>query len=245
MEKDIAWSAPGREGTLEISAEIDREPVPGDRRPAYMRMNANGKAYTLDKVYGYVHESLCLLAVDVTGEWGSIGPGERSRCDRRSGDSLARWVRARAVWRIGRLLARHGRSFDSLDGFASASGPGSFTGCARRPQAVMGLAEATGRKVAAVSNLQALASFGTHALRAAVIDARRGEVFGGVYDAQLRPVCGEVVTKLPLWLESLPDGDLEIITQGFEVTSSSADHGSAACIGGSRGPHRLWPLSAG
>jgi tRNA threonylcarbamoyladenosine biosynthesis protein TsaB len=54
-------------------------------------------------------------------------------------------------------------------------------------------------------------------LRAVVIDARRGEVYGAVYDAALQPVRGEVVAKLPLWLASLPAGDIEFITQGFPL----------------------------
>jgi tRNA threonylcarbamoyladenosine biosynthesis protein TsaB len=61
-----------------------------------------------------------------------------------------------------------------------------------------------------VSNLQALASFGTRALRAAVIDARRGEIYGAVYDAALNPVRDEVVMNHEAWLATLP-GDVEII----------------------------------
>jgi tRNA threonylcarbamoyladenosine biosynthesis protein TsaB len=74
------------------------------------------------------------------------------------------------------------------------------------------LAEATGRKVVAVSNLQAVASFGTRVLRAPVIDARRGDIFGAVYDADLRLVSPEVVMKIEDFLRSVPEGT-EIITE--------------------------------
>ena len=121
---------------------------------------------------------------------------------------------------IQALLARHGMKIGDIDTFASASGPGSFTGVRIGLTAVKGLAEASGRKVVAVSNLEALAWFGTKPLRAPVIDARRGEVYGAVYDAALGSVLGEVVMTLPAWLESLPTGDLEIITQGFDVGST-------------------------
>jgi len=47
------------------------------------------------------------------------------------------------------------------------------------------------------------------------LDARRGEVYGGVYDNHLRLVQEEVVATLPVWLASLPQGGLEIVTQGF------------------------------
>jgi tRNA threonylcarbamoyladenosine biosynthesis protein TsaB len=103
----------------------------------------------------------------------------------------------------------------SLDGFAAASGPGSFTGVRVGLTAAKGLAEATGRPVVAVSNLEALAWFGTRPLRATLLDARRGEIYGAVFDASLKPVREEVVTPLTGWLASLPGGDIEIITSGF------------------------------
>lgn len=130
---------------------------------------------------------------------------------------------------IERLLARHNIAIGRIDAFAVAAGPGSFTGVRVGLTAAKGLAEATGRKVVAVSNLQALASFGTGALRAVVIDARRGEIYGAVYDAQLNPVRGEFVIKYDDWLRTLPPSgglesdlefDLEFITAGFPITGA-------------------------
>jgi tRNA threonylcarbamoyladenosine biosynthesis protein TsaB len=46
------------------------------------------------------------------------------------------------------------------------------------------------------------------------MDARRGEVYGAVYDASLRLVCDEVVMPHADWIKTLPPGDLEVITQG-------------------------------
>jgi tRNA threonylcarbamoyladenosine biosynthesis protein TsaB len=112
---------------------------------------------------------------------------------------------------IDRLLVRRSWPLDSIDCFAAASGPGSFTGVRVGLAAVKGLAATLGRPVAAVSNLEALASFGTRPLRATVLDARRGEVYAAVYDCDLKPVAAEVVAPLPAWLASLPDGDLEFI----------------------------------
>ncbi len=99
-----------------------------------------------------------------------------------------------------------------------------------------GLAEALGRKVVAVSNLEALAWFGTRPLRAPVIDARRGEVYGAVYNSLGAKVCEEVVIKLPAWLDGLPEGDLEIITQSLDVGATrlpvvTAPRELAAAIG--------------
>ena len=71
---------------------------------------------------------------------------------------------------------------------------------------VKGLAEALRKPAVAVSNLQAVASFGTAPLRATVLDARRGEVYGAVYDDAGRLVSGELVASFPAWLQGLPGG---------------------------------------
>jgi tRNA threonylcarbamoyladenosine biosynthesis protein TsaB len=153
-----------------------------------------------------------LLAIDTTSEWGSLALAEHDRVVEevalRSPDGYAHVMFAE----IERLLVRHNLKITDIEGFAAAAGPGSFTGVRVGLTAAKGLAEATGRKVVAVSNLQALAWFGTKSLRAPVIDARRGEIFGAVYDADLRLVSDEVVMKYEDWLRTLP-GDVEVITQ--------------------------------
>ena len=158
-----------------------------------------------------------LLALDTTGEFGSIALSE--------GDLVVEEVPlhcpegfAHIIFgEIQRLLDRRGLRLEDLDGLAAASGPGSFTGVRVGLTAAKGLAEAIGRRVVAVSNLEALASFGTRPLRAAVLDARRGEIYGAVFDATLKPVCDEVVMPLSGWLAALPEGDLEVITSGFSL----------------------------
>jgi tRNA threonylcarbamoyladenosine biosynthesis protein TsaB len=77
--------------------------------------------------------------------------------------------------------------------------------------AVKGLAEAVGKPVVPVSNLRALASFGVKPFRATLLDARRGEIYGAVYDAQLEPHSEEIVSKLTAWLAALPAEELEFI----------------------------------
>jgi tRNA threonylcarbamoyladenosine biosynthesis protein TsaB len=113
--------------------------------------------------------------------------------------------------RVDQLLRAHGWTVGAVDCYAAASGPGSFTGVRVGLAAVKGLAEATGKPAIAVSNLQALALFGSEPLRATIIDARRGEIYGGVYDAELRPVTDECVSKFPAWLERLPASAVEFI----------------------------------
>ena len=163
-----------------------------------------------------------VLAIDTTGEVGSIAlVGERGLVEEVVLDSPDGFAHV-LFDEIEGLLERHALNVSQIDAFASASGPGSFTGVRVGLTAVKGLAEATGRKVVAVSNLQALAWHGSGAVRAVVLDARRGEVYGGVYNAALQPMQEEVVAQLPVWLASLPQGELEIVTQGFEGFAGAA-----------------------
>jgi tRNA threonylcarbamoyladenosine biosynthesis protein TsaB len=115
---------------------------------------------------------------------------------------------------IAGMLRRNGLDLAAVDCFAAASGPGSFTGVRVGLACVKGLAEALGRPAAAVSNLRAMAAFGTAPLRAAVLDARRGEVYGAVYGADGKLVAPETVAPFPVWLESLPAGEIEFVCGG-------------------------------
>jgi len=156
-----------------------------------------------------------ILAIDTTTEFGSLAlvAGDRVLDEvlLRSADGFGH-----ILWEhLARLLERHGWKTSEVDCFAAAAGPGSFTGVRVGLAAVKGLAEAHGRLVAAVSNLQAVAWFGTADLRAVVVDARRGEVYGAVYDAALELVRPEAVARFPDWLRGLPEGDLEFLSTGF------------------------------
>jgi tRNA threonylcarbamoyladenosine biosynthesis protein TsaB len=115
------------------------------------------------------------------------------------------------------LLDRHALKLADIDCFAAASGPGTFTGVRVALACVKGLAEAMGRPAVAVSNLQAVARFGQAPLRAAVLDARRGEVYAAVYDDSGDVVMPEVVAKLAPWLESLPGGVEEFLSNDLPL----------------------------
>jgi tRNA threonylcarbamoyladenosine biosynthesis protein TsaB len=158
-----------------------------------------------------------VLALDTTGESGSIALVENGQLIEEvaleSPDGFAHVL----FVEIERLLDRHQLALKDIDVFAAASGPGSFTGVRVGLTAVKGLAEATGRGVIAISNLQVLAMFGTRELRATIIDARRGEIYGGLHNALLEPVCDEVVMKVDTWLAALPAGDIEFISRGYAL----------------------------
>lgn len=85
-------------------------------------------------------------------------------------------------------LAEQGLGVRHVDVWAPAAGPGSFTGVRIGLAAAKALAEVTSALVAPVGNLEALAFAGRGDLRAAVLDARRGQVFWALYDAQIQPL---------------------------------------------------------
>jgi tRNA threonylcarbamoyladenosine biosynthesis protein TsaB len=165
-----------------------------------------------------------ILSIDTTSEFGSIALTEGDRIIEEvllhSPDGFGHVL----FQRIGQLLERHELTAGQIDCFAAASGPGSFTGVRVGLTAAKGLAEATDKRVVSVSNLRALAYFGSARLRATVLDARRGEVYGAVYDAGLDVVSPEIVMKFPDWLKSLPDASFEFVAMNF---SPFADHAPA------------------
>ena len=156
-----------------------------------------------------------ILAIDTTRDFGSLAlvengePIEEVLLHSPDGFSPILFDR------IGRLLASHSTAPADIACFAAASGPGSFTGVRVGLAAAKGLAEATGKPVVAVSNLQALAWFGSAPLRATVLDARRGEIYGAVFDAALAEVEPERVCRFPEWLAQLPGAVGEFIALEF------------------------------
>jgi tRNA threonylcarbamoyladenosine biosynthesis protein TsaB len=153
-----------------------------------------------------------VLSIDTTSEFGSIAlvlDGEvAEEVPLHSPDGFGHIL----FEQIGRLLDRTGTPVTAIDCIAAASGPGSFTGVRVGLTAAKGLAEALGKRVAPVSNLRALASFGCGRTRAALLDARRGEVYAGLYGADLNPVRPDVVTSFAAWSTALPAG-LKIVVK--------------------------------
>jgi tRNA threonylcarbamoyladenosine biosynthesis protein TsaB len=165
-----------------------------------------------------------ILSIDTTSESGSIALTEANIVIEELALHAPEGFGHVLFGHIQHLLDRNGTTVHQLECFAAASGPGSFTGVRVGLAAVKGLAEATGKRVVAVSNLRALAFFGSAPLRATVIDARRGEVYAAVYNSRLELVMPEVVVKLDTWLPALP--------AGYELISTvGAPRALAAAIG--------------
>jgi tRNA threonylcarbamoyladenosine biosynthesis protein TsaB len=77
------------------------------------------------------------------------------------------------------------------------------------------MGEVLGKPVIAVSNLEALAWYGTAELRATVIDARRGEIFGALFEQSGGQVIPEMVISFPKFLELLANREFEWVSTDF------------------------------
>ena len=91
---------------------------------------------------------------------------------------------------IDGVLARGGVTMEELDGFGVGVGPGSFTSVRIGIATVTGLAIATGKPVARFTSLEMLALDAPYCRYpvCAVIDARKQEVYAGLYDVTDHPV---------------------------------------------------------
>ena len=110
---------------------------------------------------------------------------------------------------IDHLLRGCGVKMDQIECFAAAIGPGTFTGVRIGMSCAMGLAEAMGKPVCGVSNLEALAEFGTTERRAVTIDARRGDIYAALYESGGRLIVPERVCTPEEFQASLPEGEIE------------------------------------
>ena len=83
----------------------------------------------------------------------------------------------------GRALKASGVEMRSVDGYAVAAGPGSFTGVRVGLTTVKAWGEVYGKRIAGVSRLEVIAAKGalgsSHV--GAFVDAQRGQVFGAVF----------------------------------------------------------------
>jgi tRNA threonylcarbamoyladenosine biosynthesis protein TsaB len=130
-----------------------------------------------------------VMALDTTSRAGSVALVDDGRIvDERSGDGS----RTHGERLPGELQAL-GVEWSSVDVFAVAIGPGSFTGLRIGIAAVQGLALVSKRPVAGVSALEALAQIASRELGegeivASWIDAQRGEVFSALHRVTNAPI---------------------------------------------------------
>jgi tRNA threonylcarbamoyladenosine biosynthesis protein TsaB len=141
---------------------------------------------------------MLILAVDTTTPGGSVALLEDDRLLGEVGIESAGTHSARLLRSVDFLLGAHGRDVRTVDAFAVAAGPGSFTGIRIGLGAVKALAYAGAKPVAPVSTLAALAAklaADGARLVAPLIDAKKGEIYAGLF-------------------ETGPAGPVELVPQG-------------------------------
>ena len=162
-----------------------------------------------------------VLAVDTSSERGSV-------CVTEEGQVLGEVRLASSVQYSERLF----RSIEFLfqyvpfqlsdvDVFAAARGPGSFTGLRVGLAAMDAFVTAHNKREAGISTLEALAwkAGVTEVLIAPTIDARRGDIYGGLYrrnglSERLVEDRPPVVLKPAQWFNSLPQEPLILCGDG-------------------------------
>jgi tRNA threonylcarbamoyladenosine biosynthesis protein TsaB len=130
---------------------------------------------------------MLLLAADTSGKNGSI---TLAQCEPDGACNVLEVATleggtfsAQLIPQVAALLAAHGFSKQDIGAFAACSGPGSFTGLRVGLAAIKALAEVTGKPVAAVSMLEAVATCSqSHGKVIAALDAGRRELYVGEYD---------------------------------------------------------------
>lgn len=126
-----------------------------------------------------------ILALDTA--LGACGAGvfDGGRVLAARAEPMARGHQERLAVLTREMMAEAGQAFGQLDRIAVTVGPGSFTGLRVGLAFALGLGAALDRPVVGISTLDALAASGPEPARdglvAAVIDARRGQVYARLY----------------------------------------------------------------
>ncbi len=134
-----------------------------------------------------------ILAVDTSAVCASVAVVEDGRIRAQSSTNAGLTHSRTLLPMIDSLLQNSETPLDSIDCFACAVGPGSFTGIRIGIAAIKGLCDGTGKQALAVSTLEGLAYnlLGQDTLACAVMDARCNQVYTALFEIQ-----GDTVTRL-------------------------------------------------
>ena len=191
--------------------------------------------------------SSLLLALDASGASSSAALLDRGALlAERSVESPGR--SASALLRVvDKLLRESDRRLDEVDVIGLTVGPGSFTGLRVALATALGLCFGTPRRIAPVSTLAALSLLGKGAPRiAAVTDARKGEVYAGLYGPRAEPCLADALWAPLEFAERLAaePGRVRLVGDGavryaeeFREVLGDAAHLSPATQGSPRAAH--------
>jgi len=178
--------------------------------------------------------NMLILAVDTSTRAGSLAVLRGDKLLAELSSVPGEPYSTRMFTDLDRLLGNLGVGLGHFDLFAVGAGPGSFTGLRVGITAVKAWGELYGRPIVAVSGLEAVAVQITDEgpeLVVPVIDARRGQVFGAVYQ--------RAAGSLKLFSEEVVMGAEEFLGMVEEVGRSRGNGGTAAF--GSPAPEVIRP----
>jgi len=135
---------------------------------------------------------------------------------------------------IDALLQGAGVTIGQVDAFAVSAGPGSFTGLRIGIATVKGLAFGSERPVAAVSTLAALALGGADGAApvAALLDARRGEVYAAVFGPNGARLAADAVLTPDALAGRLAPGTRVVVGEGAGPAAAALARrlGAGVCL---------------
>ncbi len=152
---------------------------------------------------------MLILAIDTSTLAGSVAIFRDGEVVKTTGEESGETYSSRMFRHLRMMLEELQLSLDRFDAYAVVSGPGSFTGLRVGLAAVKGWAEIYQRPIVAASALEVVAAMieSANEFVVPVIDARRGQIYFGVYASGgecMRKVAEEQVstpTEFIRWLE--------------------------------------------
>ena len=130
---------------------------------------------------------MIILAVDTTTFAGSLALLEKTKLLAEFNIESPSTYSERLLPAVDLILKTNGMNIKDMDGFALAAGPGSFTGIRIGLSTVKSFSYASGKPIAAVSTLKALAWKLRHPqthLLCPLLDAKKGEIFGALFESR-------------------------------------------------------------
>lgn len=127
------------------------------------------------------------------------------------------------------VLKISGKRADNIDLYAVNSGPGSFTGVRIGVSAVKGMAYAQDKPCVEVSTLESMAYnfLGSHTIVCACMDARRRQVYHGLFRVdgdRIERLCEDKAIAIEELLSGLPNGEeIILVGDGAELVYQSAE----------------------
>jgi len=169
-----------------------------------------------------------ILAVDTTTPSGSVAVLQDDRLLAETAVESPSTHSARLLAAIDLLFGSLRLDIRDMDGYAVSPGPGSFTGIRIGLSTVKSFAFASGKAVAPVSSLRALAwklRDGPSGLVAPLLDAKKGELYAALFDigpGRLKEIVPQGAYDPERFLAGLPAGrEVMFIGNGIDLCEAA------------------------